>query len=131
MSAAINTPAAPAAPGSVQPELLHKPVFSTASAMALMWEKSYKQMTAKEMEWFADGAAEQVNNDVRALSATLEGLACLVSSDEESGSFQSARSTSTLLFNLHNQLNVIAGLADVSEQANWLARRALKGDGHD
>lgn len=43
------------------------------------------------------------------------------------GAFQTAKSTSTLLFNLHNQLEVIAGMADISEQANWLARQAMKG----
>lgn len=129
MNATINTKAAPAALASVQPEQPRMTIFTTASAMALMWEMAHKQMSAQEMEWFADGAAEQVGNDVRALSAVVEDTACLLASDEVSGAFQTAKSTSTLLFNLHNQLDAIAGLAEISEQANWFARRALKGGG--
>ena len=113
--------AVPATPAS--PKM---PIFSSASAMAMMWEVAYKQMSAQEMKWFADGAAEQVNTDVKALSAVLEETACLVAADE-TGSFQSAKSTSTLLFHLHNQLSAIAGMAEISEQANWYARRAVKG----
>lgn len=112
---------------SVQPEPRQMPTFSARSAMVLMWDKSCKQMSAQEMEWFADGAAEQVGDDARALSAVVEDIACLVSADEDSGAFQTAKSTSTLLFNLHNQLEAIAGLAEISEQANWFARRAVKG----
>ena len=112
---------------SVTPEQPSIKIFTTSSAIELMWEKSHKQMTAKEMEWFADGAAEKVNGDIRALSSLVEGLACMVSSDETSGAFQSAEGTSNLLFNLHHQLDAIAGMAEVSEQANWLAREAVKG----
>lgn len=126
MSAAVKPMAAPAALASVQPEQPRMTIFTNVSAMTLMWEKSYKHMTAKEMEWFADGAAEQVNRDVRALSAMMEKTACMVSSDE-TGVFQTAEGVSSLLFSLHNQLDAIAGMAEVSEQANWLARRALKG----
>lgn len=102
-------------------------IFTSVSAMTLMFEKSYRHLTAKELEWFADGAAEKVNGDIRAFSAMVEGLACMVSSDETSGAFQSEEGTSNLLFNLHNQLDAIAGMAEVSEQANWLAREAVKG----
>jgi hypothetical protein len=126
MSTLLNIKAAPAAPTN-----LKMPTFSTASATAMMWEVACKQMSAQEMEWFADGAAEQVNNDVRALSAVLEETACMVASDEASGSFQSAKSTSTLLFHLHNQLSAIAGMAEISEQANWFARQAVKGVSHE
>lgn len=122
-----NTIKAITTAASVTPEQPSKKIFTTASAIGLMWEKSYKQMTAKEMEWLADGAAEQVVNDARALSAVVDDIACLVAADEGMGAFQTAKSTSTLLFNLHNQLETIAGLADISEQANWFARQAMKG----
>lgn len=124
--ATSNTIKAITTAASVSPEQPSIKIFTTASAMALMWEKSYKQMTAKEMEWFADGAAEQVGNDIRALSAVVEDTACLLASDEVSGAFQTAESASNLLFNLHNQLDAIAGMAEVSEQANWFASRAQK-----
>ena len=102
-------------------------VFTTASAMALMWEKSCKQMTAKEIEWFADGAIEQVGMNIRALAAVVEGTACLVSSDRTSGGLQGTDSTSSLLFNLHNQLDAITGLVSIAEDAGYLARLAVKG----
>lgn len=127
MSHTINTMAAPTTPASVQPEQSRMGVFTTVSALTLIWEKAHKHLTAQEMEWFADGAAEKVNGDIRALSTVLEETACIVASDEDSGYFQSAQSTSNLLFHLHNQLDAIAGMAEVSEQANWFARRALKG----
>lgn len=112
---------------SVTPEQPGIGVFTAVSAMTLMFEKSYKHLTAKELEWLADGASEKINGDTRALSAMVEGLACMVSSDETSGAFESAGSTSNLLFNLHNQLDAIAGMAEVSERANWHAREAVKG----
>ena len=63
----------------------------------------------------------------RALAATLEGVASLVSTDERAGSFQHTDDLSSLLFNLHNQLNTIAGLSDLADEANYRVRRALKG----
>lgn len=102
-------------------------IFKTSLAMARLWDKASEHMTEKELVWFADGAAEQVGNDLRALSSFVENTACLVSSDETSGAFQDSDSTSKMLFNLHNQIDAIAGMAEISEQANWFARRALKG----
>ena len=109
-----------------QPEPRIHTVFKTSRAMATLWEIASNHLSLRELEWFADGAAEQVGNDVRALSYVLESTACLVASDKESGSFQSAKSTADLLFNIHNQLDAIAGLADIAESANAQARQALK-----
>ena len=119
-----------AAPAKVQPQPApdRMPVFSTASALAVLWKKASSEMHTHELEWFADGAATQVSHDARTLAAVVEGTACLVSSDEgNTGAFADSDSTSTLLFNLHSQLSTLAGLAEISAQANSLARPALKG----
>jgi hypothetical protein len=116
-----------AAPASPQPEQHKMPVFSTAGAMSLMWHKAVGKMDPQELEWIAGGAAEQAGCEARALAATLEGVACLVSSDESSGAFQDADSVSTLLFGLSNQVSTIAGLAEIAADANYRVRLALKG----
>lgn len=120
--------AAPAAPASVQPKQeAQMPVFSASTGLSLFWQKASGQMNPEEMEWVADGAAQQVGMNLRALACMVEGTACLVSSDTSSGSFQDACSTSTLLFNLHNQLDFLAGLAAIADDANCRVRLALKG----
>ena len=50
----------------------------------------------------------------------------LSGSDTDSGSFQNTESTADLLFNLHNHLDAIAGLADIASNAGAQARDALK-----
>jgi hypothetical protein len=102
-------------------------VFTAESAISLLWSKASDSMSLQELEWYAAGAAERVTSAASELSAVLEGMACMVESDVESGSFQSARSTSMLLFNLQNQLSTIAGLAEIAAQASHQARQARKG----
>ena len=112
---------------SPQPAQPMMRVFTTASALALLWQKASDTMSPPELEWFADGAAEQVGRDARTLADVLEGTACLVANDEDTGSFRDADSASKLLFNLHNQLNAIAGLADIAADAAFMVCKALKG----
>ena len=127
MSAILKIKTLPAS-AQAQPAPDRMPVFSTASALAVLWQKANGSMTPHELEWMADGAAQQVSHDARTLAAVVEGTACLVSSDEgNTGAFADSDSTSTLLFNLHSQLSTLAGLAEISAQANSLARPALKG----
>jgi hypothetical protein len=103
------------------------PVFSTAGAMSLLWKKAAPELKLHELEWFADGAAEQINLDTNSLAATLRGLGCMVASDEESGSFRSANDVSDLLLNLSNQVSTLNGLASIAADASYLARLALRG----
>lgn len=103
------------------------PIFSTAMAMSLLCKKAATELKAHELEWFADGAAEQINLDTNSLAATLRGLGCMVASDEESGSFRSADDVSDLLLNLSNQVSTLNGLACIAADASYLARLALKG----
>jgi hypothetical protein len=111
------------------PEQPIKKTFTVASALALLWEKASETLTQPELEWFAVGATEQISSRTHALSAVLENTACLVSSDKSSGGFQDTASTSELLFNLHNQLDAIAGLADIADVAGDMARWAAKKEG--
>lgn len=117
----LKTTATPASP---KPKM---PVFTTAGAMLLLWEKASASMTPQEVEWMADGAGEQVGCEARTLAATVEGLASLVSTDEHAGAFRDPGELSSLLFNLHNQLNTIAGLSELADEANYRVRLALKG----
>jgi len=101
------------------------PVFSTATAMQELWEKAARNLSAQELDWFAEGAARQVCNEARALGAVLERAASLVSSD---AGFRFETDNSDLFFNLHNQLSTIEGLAEIAAEAtSRRARLALKG----
>ena len=124
--ATSNTIKAVTNAASVPPEQPRINPFTTAFAMALLWKKTSGQMDLNELEWFANGATEQVSTESHALSAVLESTACMVRSDETSGSFQDSDGMSSLLFNLHNQVSIIAGLADMASEAGFLARQARK-----
>lgn len=103
------------------------PDFSTSTAMALMWEAAADNLQTHELEWFASGAAEQLNREISALTDVLSGVGCLVLNDEDVGSFQTAKSASNLLFNLSSQVSAISGLASIAADASYRVRLALKG----
>lgn len=98
--------------------------FTTASAMSLLWTRASREMHLHELEWFADGAAEQVGSDIRRLADVLEETACLASSGKSG--FQDSGSVSNLLFNLQSQLTTLAGLAEISADAGFMVRAAWK-----
>lgn len=101
--------------------------FTTAGAMSFMWQKAVRELHAHELEWFADGAAQQLSQETNALADMLNKLGCLVSCDDESGSFQSADGVANLLLNLSNQVSTLNGLADIAADASYRVRLALKG----
>lgn len=127
----VKTKATTAGLASVQPSQEPQPrmpVFSTSSGMSLLWQKASGKMSLRELEWLADGAAQQVESDARALADVLMSTGCLVSSDDgKAGSFEDPGNTSYLIFNLHHQLDTIAGLANIAADASYRARLALKG----
>ena len=128
MSHTINTTAAPATPASIQPEPHRMPVFSTSTGMSLLWQKASGQMNLQELEWLADGAARQVRSEADSLATVMMNTGCLVQADEGNvGSFLDTDSAADLFFNLHNQLDAIAGLANIAEDASYRVRLALKG----
>lgn len=127
MSAA-NKPKATLA--SVPPEQPRMPVFSTSGAMSLIWHKAVSKMSQRELEWVASGAGQQVQSAADSLTDVLTGIGCLVQADDgDVGSFAEPDSTAALIFNIRNQLDTIAGLADIAADANYRVRLALKGGG--
>lgn len=128
MNATTTITAAPATPASVQPKSHQMPAFSTSSAMSVLWQKASGQMNLQELEWLADGAARQVRTEADSLATVMMNTGCLVQADDGNvGSFLSTDSAADLFFNLHNQLNTIAGLANIAEDASYRVRFALKG----
>ena len=103
------------------------PVFTTAGAMSFMWQKTVGELHTHELEWFADGAAQQLSQETNALADMLNKLGCMVSCDEESGSFRSTDGLANLLLNLSNQVDTLNGLADIAADASYRVRLALKG----
>lgn len=119
--------AAPAAtPAAAEPHRM--PVFSTSGAMSMLWQKAAGKMNLQELEWLADGAAHQVRSEADSLADVLMNTGCLVQSDDGVvGSFTSTDSAASLIFSIRNQLDTIAGLADIAADANYRVRLALKG----
>ena len=101
-------------------------VFKISRAIATLWEIASNHLSLRELEWFASGAAGQVGIDVRALSCAIESTAGLMASDKQSGSLQDTQSTAELLFNIQNQLEAIAGLAGIADNASAQVCEALK-----
>ena len=113
---------------SVLPEQPRMPVFSTSGAMSMLWQKASGNMNLQELEWLANGAAQQIQSEASVLADVLMNTGCLVQSDEGgAGSFMDPDSASSLIFNIRNQLCTIAGLADIAADASYRVRLALKG----
>lgn len=111
-----------------QPEPHRMPAFSTSGAMSLMWQRSASKMNLQELEWLADGAARQIQSEADSLADVLMNTGSLVQSDDgQAGAFMSTDSAASLIFNIHNQLCTIAGLADIAADAGYRARMVLKG----
>lgn len=81
-----------------------------------LWDRSSRNLTKKELEWFAS-ASQETEISLGALKDTLEGIGCLVASDKDTGNFQSQRDVSQLLFLIVQNLRAIEGLAYISDSA--------------
>ena len=101
------------------------PVFTTAGAMSLMWQKTVGKLHTHELAWFADGAAQRLSQETNALADMLNKLGSMVSCDDESGSFRSTDGLANLLLNLSNQVDTLNGLADIAADASYRARMAV------
>ena len=125
MSAANTTTTQASIPPAQEARM---PAFSTSGAMSMLWQKASGKMNLQELEWLADGAAQQVRSEADSLACVMMNTGCLVQADDgNTGSFMDTDSTANLFFNLHNQLNTLAGLADIAADAGYRARLALKG----
>ena len=101
-------------------------VFSTAGAMSLLWQKAVRELHTHELEWFANGAAEQVVIETNSLADVLMRLGELISGDADSGSFGTSDGVANLVWNISNQLSGINGLAQIADSAGYRVRQALK-----
>ena len=112
---------------STAPTKPEMPTFSAASAMQLLWDKAARELHPHEMEWFANGASRQIQEDARQLKEVTEGLGALIADDTDVGSFTDTDSVSTLLFHISSQLATMQGLAAIAHEAQYRARLAAKG----
>jgi len=84
-------------------------VFDTSTMTQMLWDKASHNLSTGDLEWFTranEYALQQSNN----LQKVLEGVGCLIGSDERSGALQDKGSISTLLFSISAQLDTINGL---------------------
>lgn len=119
-----TTPTAQAVRGICTPKPTTFGVFSTASAMEILWLKASKDMGLRELEWFADGAAQLVESSARSLAGVLMVTGYLIECDD-SGPLD-ADGKAGFIFNVQHQLCTIAGLAAISVDAGICARQACK-----
>lgn len=89
---------------------------TTSNALRYLWEKSADRLSNDELKWFAD-LNDKAGDEADELSRIVMGIGCLIGSDKSAGNFQSAASVAGLMFNLSHQLDTIAGLAQISTQA--------------
>jgi|GEM_PF-3173023 len=87
-----------------------------SSALSTLWEKAAASLTTNELEWFARFTG-QAEREVATLSETIMGIGCLISSDDNTGNFQSKSDVSELLFNVSNQLDAIKGMIHIGNQS--------------
>lgn len=87
-------------------------------ALLNLWEKSSQQMNPEELKWFA-GFVEQAQLNAEDLAETIAGIGCLVGNDPEigAGNFQNKNSVMTLLINLSQQVDAIAGMIYIGDCA--------------
>lgn len=101
------------------------PTFTTSCAISMLWQKSAGKLQTHELEWFATGAAREINRVTSSLSEMLMNIGCLILADDDgTGSFTDAGSASNLMFNLSSQLSTLNGLVDIAADANDRARHA-------
>jgi hypothetical protein len=86
-------------------------------ALSLLWNKAKNNLDEQELKNVAglDGHAGFLAGN---LTGIVEGLGCLVLSDNNAGNFQDADSVSTLLFSISNQIDHIHGLLFISGEAS-------------
>ena len=86
-----------------------------------LWEKSVNSLTKEELEWFAQ-FTDEAELAGKNLSGVLNGLGCLIGSDDNTGSFQDQGAVSELLFNLSHQIDTINGMIQIGSSAEHRLR---------
>jgi len=100
-----------------------------------LWSVAEQHVSPSQLKMLAR-ADEEAEVIVGSLYDSLEGLACLVASDNDTGNFQSQRDVSQLLFMTVQHLRMIEGLIHISSAAKcYLAdpklHQVIKGENHE
>lgn len=100
-----------------------------------LWSIAEKHVSPSQLEMFAraDVEAEAI---VGSLYDSLEGVACLIASDNSTGYFQDPHYVSKLLFMTVQHLRMVEGLMQISNSAKcYLAdpelHQVIKGENHE
>lgn len=71
------------------------------------WERAADNLSDTELDWFARSAGDYASLALRNLETVMEGIGCLVSSDDQQkmacGNFQDGRKVPALLFRWRNR----------------------------
>lgn len=109
-------------PGATAPDM---PMFSTSSALSMLFQKAGPELHTHELEWLAKGALAQVRADTNALAEVLMDIGALIGNDDgDTGAFMTPDGTSNLMFSLSSQVSTIYGLASIANDAACMARLA-------
>lgn len=92
------------------------PAFSTSSAMSELWNRTADKLTKEELHWFSCSIGHAQTTAINASDAASQ-VACLVSSDTDSGALQHKESVANYLFHISEQFNLIHGLLDIGMSA--------------
>lgn len=102
--------------------------LDTSNVLFELWERTAPTLNKSELEWFA-GASDHAEQIVGNLRHVIEGVGCLVASDElrgkgqpRAGSFQEAPDVATLLYSIEQQLDTVQGLMNVGLSAGYRLR---------
>jgi hypothetical protein len=94
----------------------------SSNILIKLWERASDTLTDEELEWFS-GATDHAENMIIPLHETINGIGCLVASDEQDGTFQSRHDVPGLLFSIANSLDTIQGLIHIGSAANHRLRK--------
>lgn len=104
--------------------------------MDRLYSAGKDNMSATDLRDVGDTLSEIAEGHSNAMRDVVEGIACLVSCDEESGagSFRDPAGVYALLGAISCQFDLLAGMIRVSSEAQWKAaeldRQAGKGGDH-
>lgn len=102
--------------GSEQPKQIT--IRNAENCFYRLWEASADHLNEEQLHWFSS-LIELTERQAADLSYVVEGIGGMVNDDDNTGSFSSKKSISTLLFNINNQLETITGLIHVSSSAAY------------
>lgn len=89
----------------------------TSNVLWELWKRAEPTLNNRELEYFS-GATENAQSETRHLRDVVLGIACLISSDTQSGALQDKDGMPTMLFSISAQLDTISGMIEIGSAAN-------------